>query len=424
MFLISFISILIILPIYACGNSIKKTAIEEYINKHNILKFNKSSNIINNNNQETFNNTNSSTIHVLQFNRSDYITKTIEEELKSNNYNYFDNKTIVPKSIDIDIDYFVENDIFSKNEDNNVNNNNNTNYSTANNSNYIIIEIDFLQTLTVKNVYKSDSTIYSVLIFSYIITFMAYFHVYNYKKKLDLLTKSDIEVNNVDTNVSKHTIHIRNLNRNLSYKEAQKLLTEFITMSLHNKNSIDIVSVQVIPNYDKIINLIDKKFSLESKLANIKKANNKTEHYFQRVKEKLKCKGGNVYYADKELLMKEKIKIINNLLNFYRKLIARKNTGNAFVCFKNIESAKNILKNKEEIIYSLQNTLHGSILNVSHWNITSAPSPSDIIWQNIKYSKKVRLIKMVFITAILFYVFLKLITPMFVRLFYFCLYSL
>lgn len=284
---------------------------------------------------------------------------------------------------------------------------NNSTYNTSqyedNSSNVSYIHYDYLLSLTILNVYESDNKIYLILIFSYVVTFLAFLHVYNYKRKLDLLTKSDVNKDNIDSEMSKHTIHIRGLNKKLSFKEAQRLLLDFFNLTFQN---YDIISVQVIPSYDKIIDLIDKKFQLESQL-NILQRLNYNKPYILKSK-----KFHGDFLVDEEKYTFEEIKILDKVIDFYRRLIARKNTGNAFISFKNQEDCLAIIKNKEEVT-SKKDTLHGALLNVNNWRINKAPTPSDIIWQNIKYSKKARIIKMIFITFILFYTCLFVITPKF-----------
>lgn len=270
--------------------------------------------------------------------------------------------------------------------------------------------VDFIQTLTVKNVYSSDQVIYLVLILSYIITFMAYYHVYNYQNKLMLITENENENEsreNIDTDASLHSLHIRGLNKNLNYKETEKVMNEFLNMCLVGH---EVLSIQVIPNYDKIIELIDQKFNLESTLNQLERKN------FNRLfSNRIKMYQGN-FLIDSELYMREKIKVTNHLLDFYRKLIVRKNTGSAFITFRNPSIVNSILKNKN-IFLKKQETVYGALLSVGNWTIGRAPAPSDILWHNIKYSKIGRIIKMILMTGVLFYLCLRVITPQYVSLY-------
>lgn len=267
--------------------------------------------------------------------------------------------------------------------------------STSNNTVY---ELDFLQSLTVKNIYNNDAKIYVILVISYIITFMAYYHVYNYKKKLELLTQYH-ENDNLDNDVSLHTIHLREINKYLTYKETLKLLSDFFQIHFFN----EVLSIQVIPNYDKIVKIINTMFSLESELNKVERDN-----YYNFIKQKKEINGVVVDY---EVFLKQKIKISQNILDYYRQLLARENTGNAFVCFKNPQIVQQILKNTNKYITSYGHTFHGTLLNMKNWRIKRAAAPSDIIWDNIKYSKRNRLIKMFLFTAVFFYICLDVFTP-------------
>jgi hypothetical protein len=57
------------------------------------------------------------------------------------------------------------------------------------------------------------------------------------------------------------------------------------------------------------------------------------------------------------------------------------------------------------------NGFEGTLLNIKNWIIKRAPSPSDILWDNIKYSRKWRTIRMISFTIALFIVCLIIITP-------------
>lgn len=278
-----------------------------------------------------------------------------------------------------------------------------TNALYSNSTNLNQTKLDFLQSLTAKNVYNNEVKIYLILLISYIICIMGYYHVYNYKKKLDLMSEYNKD-DDIDNDVSVHSIHIREINKHLSYKESSKLLEDFFKIHFYD----DVISIQVIPNYDKIVKLINEMFQLQCELNKIERNN---YLLLKKVTKKI-----NGVVVDYETYLKEKVKIIDKLKEYYRKLIARKTTGNAFICFKNPQTAKKILKNKSLFINQNKNTFHGSILQMENWRIKKASSPSDLIWQNIKYTKRNRLLKMILFTAILFYACLFVITPKVVSL--------
>ena len=98
------------------------------------------------------------------------------------------------------------------------------------------------------------------------------------------------------------------------------------------------------------------------------------------------------------------------MLKFYRELNSKRNTGNAFILFKSPTIVDEILNHKE-IIIGRMNSFEGTLLNVGNWIIKRAPTPSDILWDNIKYSKKWRTIKMIVFTLVLFIGCLIIITP-------------
>lgn len=288
--------------------------------------------------------------------------------------------------------------------------------------------VSILQKLTVKNSYDNKGKLYIVLLFSLIYTVMAYYYVYNFKKKLDIVKNSVQTEDSLDNDIASYTLHIRGINKNLSYIEAKKILNSFFEIYFPN-----IIEIQVIANYDRLMELIDMKYSVESsynkyKIKNWKNKNGKRE----RIKSSICCG----YDIDGEIYYKHMIKITNNMLNFYRNLNMKRNTGNAFVSFKDPSLVQKILKNKQQI-FERAETLNGKVLQVKvkslymfilylnekllkkiffykklkNWTLSQAPPPSDIIWENVKYTKKIRILKMIIFTLILFLVCLVMITP-------------
>ncbi len=116
-----------------------------------------------------------------------------------------------------------------------------------------------LQKLTIKNAYNSEIKLYIVLIVSLAYTILSYFYVYNFRKKLDIIKNSVQSEDSLDNDISSHTLHIRGINKNLSYTEAKKILNSFFEIYFPN-----IIEIHVIANYDKLMELIDRKFSVES----------------------------------------------------------------------------------------------------------------------------------------------------------------
>ena len=216
-------------------------------------------------------------------------------------------------------------------------------------------DITSLQKLTIKNAYDSKGKLGLVLFFSFLYTFMAYYHIYNYKKKLELVQRKVETEDSMDSDISMHSLHIRGLNKNLSYTEAKRIVKNFFDI---NFNGL-IVEIQVIPNYDNLMSLIDRKFEIESKIDKYKKLNshnNKT-----RATKSLAIVCGDK--VDAEIYYQHWKKIIDNMLKFYRKLNSKLNTGNVFISFKNPNIIKEIIKNKK-LIYGHSDTFEGQLLQI------------------------------------------------------------
>jgi hypothetical protein len=222
---------------------------------------------------------------------------------------------------------------------------------------YKHIDLTTLQKLTIKNAYLNKGKLWLVLFFSFLYTFMAYYHVYNYKKKLEMIHTMVQTEDSMDSDMSLHTIHIRGLNRNLSYLDAKKILQSFFDIQFSGL----VCEIQVIPSYDKLMDLIERKFTTEAYINKFKNLNmkNSQKRAVVKIGEGL-CKGRIV---DAEVYYKNWLNIIENMLRFYRQLNAKKNTGNAFISFSNPYTVENILNNKK-IIKNQANTFHGKLLNI------------------------------------------------------------
>lgn len=222
---------------------------------------------------------------------------------------------------------------------------------------YKNIDLTTLQKLTIKNAYLNKGKLWLVLFFSFLYTFMAYYHVYNYKKKLEMIHTMVQTEDSMDSDMSLHTIHIRGLNRNLSYLDAKKILQSFFDIQYSGL----ICEIQVIPSYDNLMNLIERKFATEAYINKFKNLNlkNHQKRAIVKVSEGL----WKEITVDAEVYYKNWLSIIENMLKFYRQLNAKKNTGNAFISFTNPNIVENILGNKT-IITNQVNTFHGKLLNI------------------------------------------------------------
>jgi hypothetical protein len=81
--------------------------------------------------------------------------------------------------------------------------------------------------------------------------------------------------------------------------------------------------IHVITNYDRLMDLINDKFNLETAYNQFKQKN---LSYNKRIKSKV----GDIY-VDAEIYHENLIKINGNLLNFYRKLNSNSNTGIIYI---------------------------------------------------------------------------------------------
>ena len=158
--------------------------------------------------------------------------------------------------------------------------------------------------------------------------------------------------------MSLHTLHVRGLSRNLGFFEAQKVLKSFFELMFVNQVS----QIHVISNYDVLMDLINEKFRIDTAYNQYKQKNlSYNERIMITVDNQL---------VDAEIYYENLIKINEGLLNFYRKLNSKTNSGNlinylgnAFVSFKNYSIVENILKNKK-MIFEKKNTFNGKILSV------------------------------------------------------------
>ena len=246
------------------------------------------------------------------------------------------------------------------------------------------------------------------MFFSIIYTITAYYHLYTFATKIISIKNFNIKIDkSLDHIISKHSIHIRGINQNLTYLDAKNMVENFFNSNF----SEYIIYIQVIPNYDILMDLIDKKFLYKSLYDKYNKLN--VNNYPKREK----IFSGyfwNKKEIDAEIYYNHLCVITENMLNFYRKLNIKKNTGNAFLVFKSPSIVDKILNNKN-LIYNRMNTFEGTLLAIEDWIIKRAPFPSEIIWDNIKYSKKWRTIRMYSFTFILFIVCLIIITPAFIN---------
>lgn len=211
-----------------------------------------------------------------------------------------------------------------------------------------------LQKLTIKNAYESELKLYVVLTVSLAYTILAYFYVYNFRKKLDIIKNSVQTEDSLDNDISSHTLHIRGINKNLSYKEAKKILNSFFEIYFPN-----IVEIHVIANYDRLMELIDKKYSVESSFNKYRIKNWNNNGKREIFKSGLICG----HKMDGEIYYKHWIKITNNMLSFYRNLNMKRNTGNAFVSFKDPSIVSEILRDPKTIFQRAE-TLNGKVLEV------------------------------------------------------------
>jgi hypothetical protein len=221
-----------------------------------------------------------------------------------------------------------------------------------------------LHKLTVKNAYQNVWKLYIVLIFSLFYTILAYYHVYNLKKKLDIVKKSSRTEDSLDKDISCHTLHIRGINKNLSYAEARKVLFSFFEAYYPN-----VLEIQVIAKYDRLLEMIDFKYLVEKKynkyrILNIK---NKDKDFDNNInKEKRELEKMNIfcgYKVDGEIYYKHWIKITNKMLMFYKNLNVKKNTGNAFISFNDASLVDKILSDIK-VIKNRKDSLNGKILDV------------------------------------------------------------
>ena len=262
---------------------------------------------------------------------------------------------------------------------------------------------------TIANAYTNPFKLWIILIFSLLYTCAAYYHLYTYVKKIIEIKKNDKHIDHSLENViRKHAIHIRGINQSLSYLEAKKIIENFFLTNF----STYLVGVNLIANYDILDSLIEKKFIYQSFHEKYTQYN--LSHYPERKELSpegwFNCCQSNKYKRDAEIYFQHLVNINEKMLKFYRELNSKRNTGNAFILFKSPIIVDEILNHKE-IIIGRMNSFEGTLLNVGNWIIKRAPTPSDILWDNIKYSKKWCTIRMVVFTLALFIVCLIIITP-------------
>ena len=286
---------------------------------------------------------------------------------------------------------------------------NNTYPNTTSTSPLKAKKIPSLLKPTIANAYSNPFKLWVILIFSLFYTCAAYYHLYSYVKKIIEIKKNyKIIDHSLENVIRKHAIHIRGINQNLSYLEAKKIIESFF----QNNFSSYLLGIELIANYDILDSLINKKFVYQS--CHEKYTQYNLSHYPERKELSpegwFNCCEKNNKKRDAEIYFQHLVNINDKMLKFYRELNAKRNTGNAFILFKSPLIVDEILNHKE-IIIGRMNSFEGTLLNVGNWIIKRAPTPSDIVWDNIKYSKKWRTIRMVTFTLALFIGCLIIITP-------------
>ena len=246
-------------------------------------------------------------------------------------------------------------------------------------------EIPSLLKPTIANAYSNPFKLWIILIFSLFYTCAAYYHLYAFVKKIIEIKKNYKTIDHSLENViRKHAIHIRGINQNLSYLEAKKFIENFFQTNL----ATHLVGIELIANYDILDSLIEKKFIYQSFHEKYSQYN--LSHYPERKELSpegwFNCCRKHKLKIDAEIYFQHLSNINEKMLKFYRQLNSRRNTGNAFVLFKSPTIVDEILNHKELIIGKM-NSFEGTLLNVGNWIIKRAPTPSDILWDNIKYSK-------------------------------------
>ena len=265
---------------------------------------------------------------------------------------------------------------------------------------------------TVINAYDNPFKLWLVLIISLLYTICAYYYIYLFTRKVKSISSIDkqLQTKNLtskfDRDIARHTIHIRGINQSLSLNDVKKIIYTFFDQHLTQS----VASIQIIPNYDVLTSLLERKFVYQSKLEEYIHHNNANPLFRKKIKVYNSFCTCFPKLIDAEVHYRHWCKIIDNMINFYRNLNIKKNTGNAFICFKSPRIVDNILSNPK-IIFDKMNGFEGTLLNIKNWIIKRAPSPSDILWDNIKYSKKWRTIRMISFTIALFIICLIIITP-------------
>ena len=269
-------------------------------------------------------------------------------------------------------------------------------------------ELPSLLKPTIANAYTNPFKLWIILFFSVFYTCAAYYHLYAFVKKIIEIKKNYKTIDHsLENIIRKHAIHIRGINQSLSYLEAKKFIENFFQTNF----STHLVGIELIANYDILDSLIEKKFLYQSFHEKYSQYN--LSHYPERKELSsghwLNCCKKHKK-IDAQIYFQHLTNINEKMLKFYRQLNSRRNTGNAFILFKSPLIVDDILNHKE-IIIGKMNSFEGTLLNVGNWIIKRAPTPSDILWDNIKYSKKWRTIRMVVFTLALFIVCLIIITP-------------
>jgi hypothetical protein len=115
----------------------------------------------------------------------------------------------------------------------------------------------------------------------------------------------------------------------------------------------------VIPYYDILMELIERKFEYESLHDKFKRLNHKNPFKRNTIAQGFI----NRRHIDGEKYYESWVRIINNMLIFYRKLNTRTNTGNVFISFKYPSVVQTILENKH-LVYNRKDTFNGQLLQV------------------------------------------------------------
>ena len=261
-------------------------------------------------------------------------------------------------------------------------------------------EGDWLTKLSTSSILDSDIRLTALLCLGFVTLTYAYINLITLNRNREMILEITEQTTSIESKFSANTIHVKGIDRNLNYLKIKSIMASLFEKVFPGK----VLEITVIPRYSTLLSLYTERHRLESKLCGFKELN---EAKNIRISMRLGILGPNV---DGVNYIEQELKIIDKIISFYRGLNNKENCGNAFVSFYSKKTVEKLLKN-QHVLFQHKRSLEGKLLNLPDWKLSKAASPSNIIWENIKYGRLGRFLKMITNNILFFFLSFVLLSP-------------